>query len=73
MIRITDANVKPDHRESDHRDGTRAHFQPVMDIMLRSATMKPLVLSSIIRPKSILVATNLNDLDFLLPVAIDQA
>ncbi len=35
--------------------------------------MKPLVLSSIIRPKSILVATNLNDLDFLLPVAIDQA
>jgi len=25
------------------------------------------------RPKSILVATDLNDLDFLLPVAIDQA
>jgi nucleotide-binding universal stress UspA family protein len=30
-------------------------------------------LSSTIRPKSILVATDLNDLDFLLPVAIDQA
>ena len=30
-------------------------------------------LSSITRPKSILVATDLNDLDFLLPVAIDQA
>jgi nucleotide-binding universal stress UspA family protein len=30
-------------------------------------------LSSMIRPKSILVATDLHDLDFLLPVAIDQA
>jgi nucleotide-binding universal stress UspA family protein len=30
-------------------------------------------LSSVIRPKSILVATDLHDLDFLLPVAIDQA
>jgi nucleotide-binding universal stress UspA family protein len=30
-------------------------------------------LSSITRPKSILVATDLNDLDFLLPVAADQA
>jgi nucleotide-binding universal stress UspA family protein len=30
-------------------------------------------LSSITRPKSILVATDLKDLDFLLPVAIDQA
>src|SRR5271156_4254735 len=35
--------------------------------------MDPMHLSSITRPKSILVATNLNDLDFLLPVAIDQA
>lgn len=30
-------------------------------------------LSQMSRPKSILVATDLNDLDFLLPVAIDQA
>jgi nucleotide-binding universal stress UspA family protein len=30
-------------------------------------------LSSMTQPKSILVATDLNDLDFLLPVAIDQA
>jgi len=30
-------------------------------------------LPSMIRPKSILVATDLHDLDFLLPVAIDQA
>ena len=30
-------------------------------------------LSSMTRPKSIVVATDLNDLDFLLPVAIDQA
>jgi hypothetical protein len=30
-------------------------------------------LSAISRPQSILVATDLNDLDFLLPVAIDQA
>ena len=35
--------------------------------------MNPMNLSSMTRPKSILVATNLNDLDFLLPVAIDQA
>jgi nucleotide-binding universal stress UspA family protein len=35
--------------------------------------MDPMQLSSIIRPRSILVATDLNDLDFLLPVAIDQA
>ena len=35
--------------------------------------MNAMHLSSITRPKSILVATNLNDLDFLLPVAIDQA
>ncbi len=35
--------------------------------------MDPMHLSSIIRPKSILVATDLNDLDFLLPVAIEQA
>ena len=35
--------------------------------------MDPMHLSSITRPKSILVATDLNDLDFLLPVAIDQA
>jgi hypothetical protein len=33
--------------------------------------MDPMHLSSITRPKSILVATDLNDLDFLLPVAID--
>ena len=30
-------------------------------------------MSSVARPKSILVATDLNDLDFLLPVATDQA
>jgi nucleotide-binding universal stress UspA family protein len=35
--------------------------------------MIPMQLSSITRPQSILVATDLNDLDFLLPVAIDQA
>ena len=35
--------------------------------------MDPMHLSSITRPKSILVATDLNDLGFLLPVAIDQA
>ena len=35
--------------------------------------MDPTHLSSITRPKSILVATDLNDLGFLLPVAIDQA
>jgi nucleotide-binding universal stress UspA family protein len=35
--------------------------------------MDPMHLSSNTRPKSILVATDLNDLDFLLPVAIDQA
>ena len=35
--------------------------------------MNPMHLSSMMLPKSILVATNLNDLDFLLPVAIDQA
>ncbi len=35
--------------------------------------MDSIHLSSIARPKSILVATDLNDLDFLLPVAIDQA
>jgi nucleotide-binding universal stress UspA family protein len=35
--------------------------------------MDTMHLSSITRPKSILVATDLNDLDFLLPVAIDQA
>jgi nucleotide-binding universal stress UspA family protein len=35
--------------------------------------MNAIHLSSITRPKSILVATDLNDLDFLLPVAIDQA
>jgi nucleotide-binding universal stress UspA family protein len=35
--------------------------------------MDPMHLSSITRPKSILVATDLNDLDFLLPVALDQA
>ncbi len=35
--------------------------------------MNPTNLSSMTRPKSILVATNLNDLDFLLPVAIDQS
>jgi nucleotide-binding universal stress UspA family protein len=35
--------------------------------------MDPMHLDSIIRPKAILVATDLNDLDFLLPLAIDQA
>ncbi len=35
--------------------------------------MDSMHLSSITRPKSILVATDLNDLDFLLPVAVDQA
>jgi nucleotide-binding universal stress UspA family protein len=35
--------------------------------------MNPVHLSSMTRPRSILVATDLNDLDFLLPVAIDQA
>jgi nucleotide-binding universal stress UspA family protein len=35
--------------------------------------MDPMHLFSITWPKSILVATDLNDLDFLLPVAIDQA
>jgi nucleotide-binding universal stress UspA family protein len=35
--------------------------------------MNTMHLSSITRPKSILVATDLNDLDFLLPVALDQA
>ena len=35
--------------------------------------MNPMPQSSITRPKSILVATDLNDLDFLLPVAIEQA
>ncbi len=35
--------------------------------------MDPMHLSSIIRPKSILVATDLHDLDFLLPVAVNQA
>ena len=35
--------------------------------------MNAMHLSAITRPKSILVATDLNDLDFLLPVAIDQA
>jgi nucleotide-binding universal stress UspA family protein len=35
--------------------------------------MNSMHLSSMTRPKSILVATNLNDLDLLLPVAIEQA
>jgi nucleotide-binding universal stress UspA family protein len=35
--------------------------------------MNSLPLSSITRPKSILVATDLNDLDLLLPVAMEQA
>ena len=35
--------------------------------------MNPTHLSSMAQPKSILVATDLRDLDFLLPVAIDQA
>jgi nucleotide-binding universal stress UspA family protein len=35
--------------------------------------MNQMHLSSMIRPKSILVATDLHDLDFLLPVATDQA
>jgi nucleotide-binding universal stress UspA family protein len=35
--------------------------------------MNSLPVSSITRPKSILVATDLNDLDFLLPIAIEQA
>ena len=35
--------------------------------------MNTMHLSAITRPKSILVATDLNDLDFLLPVAMDQA
>jgi len=35
--------------------------------------MNAIDLPSMSRPKSILVATDLNDLDFLLPVAIDQA
>jgi nucleotide-binding universal stress UspA family protein len=35
--------------------------------------MNPIHLTSMTQPKSILVATDLNDLDFLLPVAIDQA
>jgi nucleotide-binding universal stress UspA family protein len=35
--------------------------------------MDSMQLSSISRPKSILVATDLNDLDFVLPVAVDQA
>ena len=35
--------------------------------------MNPTLISSMPRPKSILMATDLNDLDFLLPVAIDQA
>ena len=35
--------------------------------------MNAIHMSSMSRPKSILVATDLNDLDFLLPVAIDQA
>ena len=35
--------------------------------------MNSLPLSSMTRPKSILVATALNDLDFLLPVATEQA
>jgi len=35
--------------------------------------MNAIYLPSMSRPKSILVATDLNDLDFLLPVAIDQA
>ena len=35
--------------------------------------MNPTHMSSMTRPKSILMATDLNDLDFLLPVAIEQA
>jgi nucleotide-binding universal stress UspA family protein len=35
--------------------------------------MNPTQLSSMIRPKVILVATNLHDLDFVLPVAMEQA
>ncbi|HTZ58310.1 MAG TPA: universal stress protein [Acidobacteriaceae bacterium] len=35
--------------------------------------MPPLSLSSMTRPKSILLATDLNDLNFLLPVAVEQA
>jgi nucleotide-binding universal stress UspA family protein len=35
--------------------------------------MNPMRLSSLIRPKSILVATDLHDLDFILPVAVEQA
>ena len=35
--------------------------------------MNQMHLSSVLRPKSILVATDLHDLDFLLPVAVDQA
>src|ERR1700684_533829 len=35
--------------------------------------MNAIHLSSMSRPKSILVATDLNDLDFLLPAAVDQA
>ena len=35
--------------------------------------MNPIHLSSMTKPQSILVATDLNDLDFLLPVAIEQS
>jgi nucleotide-binding universal stress UspA family protein len=40
---------------------------------VKETDMNSTHLSSITRAKSILVATDLNDLDFLLPVAIDQA
>ena len=42
-------------------------------VTVRSAYETQMHLSSMSQPKSILVATDLNDLDFLLPVAIDQA
>jgi nucleotide-binding universal stress UspA family protein len=49
-------------------------FEPVGEqARVREKKMNSMHLSSMARPKSILVATNLNDLDLLLPVAIEQA
>jgi nucleotide-binding universal stress UspA family protein len=49
-------------------------FEPVWpQTQVKENNMNPMHLSSMTRPKSILVATDLKDLDFLLPVAIDQA
>jgi nucleotide-binding universal stress UspA family protein len=52
---------------------TQTFGPTALQTQVKETEMNSMHLSSMSRPKSILVATDLNDLDFLLPVAIDQA